>query len=33
VLIFSAAVASLAAVGVGVWVFLNLKNVVETFAS
>ncbi len=33
VLIFSAAVASLAAVGVVVWVFLTLKNNVETFTS
>lgn len=33
VLIFSAAVASLAAVGIVVWVFLTLKNNVETFTS
>jgi hypothetical protein len=33
VLIFSAAVASLAAVGGVVWVFLTLKNVVENFTS
>ncbi len=33
VLIFSAAVASLAAVGGVVWVFLTLKNLVENFQS
>ena len=33
VLIFSAAVASLVAVGGVVWVFLTLKNVVENFQS
>jgi len=33
VLIFSAAVASLAAVGCVVWVYLTLKNTVETFTS
>ena len=33
VLIFSAAVASLAAVGVAVWVLVTLKNVVEKFTS
>ncbi len=33
VLIFSAAVASLAAVGVVVWVFMMLKDKVETFTS
>jgi hypothetical protein len=33
VLIFSAAVASLAAIGVVVWVFMTLKNNVETFTS
>jgi hypothetical protein len=33
VLIFSAAVASLAAVGGVVWVLLTLKNVVENFQS
>ena len=33
VLIFSAAVASIAAVGIVVWVFLTLKNNVETFTS
>ena len=33
VLIFSATVASLAAVGGVVWVFLTLKNVVENFSS
>jgi hypothetical protein len=33
VLIFSAAVASLAAVGVVTWLFLNLKDVVEKFNS
>lgn len=32
-LIYSAAVASLAAVGIVVWVFLTLKNSVETFTS
>ncbi len=32
-LIYTAAVASLAAVGVVVWVFLSLKNSVETFTS
>jgi hypothetical protein len=33
VLIYTAMVASLAAVGVVVWVFLTLKNSVETFSS
>jgi hypothetical protein len=33
VLIFSAAVASLAAVGIVVWVFMTLKDKVETFTS
>ncbi|MEI7534455.1 MAG: hypothetical protein WCK57_08805, partial [Verrucomicrobiae bacterium] len=33
ILIFSAAVASLAAVGGVTWVFLTLKNVVENFSS
>jgi len=33
VLIYTAAVASLAAVGVVVWVFITLKNSVETFTS
>jgi len=33
VLIYTAAVASIAAVGVVVWVFLTLKNSVETFTS
>jgi len=31
ILVYSATVASLAAVGVVVWIFLNLKNTVETF--
>ena len=33
VLIFTATVTSLAAVGIVVWVFLTLKNSVETFSS
>ena len=33
ILIFSAAVAGLVAVGCGVWVFLTLKNTIETFTS
>ncbi len=33
VLIFTAAIASLAAVGVTTWLFLNLQKIVETFSS
>jgi hypothetical protein len=33
VLIYTSMVASLAAVGIVVWVFLTLKNSVETFQS